>query len=346
MRMSKVRRSRGFTLIELLVVIAIIAILIALLLPAVQQAREAARRTQCRNNLKQIGLAMHNYADVYKQFPIGIMWRGHLRETGWAWPSFILPYMDQAPLYNQIDFNIPFFDPSDTSPAALQNQAAVKTVLPFARCPSDTAPELENTPIAGSEFVYATTSYSGNAGGFNGSQNGNHSVRSNGIMMRAPGNSNQLFASIRFRDITDGTSQTLLVTESAWEVHRGNEPRVGVVGRKRWFGSLHENNSPARAGTSNHMLVEGRFPMNPPNSVGNAAKRRVPSSLHEGGAFFGLCDGSVRFVSENIEHTQRTWGQRNNPNQNDPYDLQNGGQRYGLYQRIFSRNDGLVQGEW
>ena len=108
-RLLPVRRSHGFTLIELLVVIAIIAILIALLLPAVQQAREAARRTQCRNNLKQIGLALHNYHDNFNVFPMGysdIMAGNSERHgAGWSWMSSILPQIDQAPLYNRFEFS-------------------------------------------------------------------------------------------------------------------------------------------------------------------------------------------------------------------------------------------------
>src|SRR5438128_1844485 len=96
-------RRRGFTLIELLVVIAIIAILIALLLPAVQQAREAARRTQCRNNLKQIGLALHNYHDTMNTFPMGMSgWPGTLEGAEWGWGVFIIPYLDQSALYISI----------------------------------------------------------------------------------------------------------------------------------------------------------------------------------------------------------------------------------------------------
>jgi len=97
------RKQRGFTLIELLVVIAIIAILIALLLPAVQQAREAARRTQCRNNMKQLGLALHNYHDAFTTFPIGTQWSDDPN-----WRIGILPYLDQAPLYNSLNLSSGF----------------------------------------------------------------------------------------------------------------------------------------------------------------------------------------------------------------------------------------------
>ena len=119
----------GFTLIELLVVIAIIAILIALLLPAVQQAREAARRTQCKNNLKQYGLALHNYHDTFGRFAIG--------GTNWAgnrigWQGRILPYVDQAPLYNGIDFNgVNTFDQT------ISGNVLSRTRLPHLNCPSD-----------------------------------------------------------------------------------------------------------------------------------------------------------------------------------------------------------------
>jgi len=113
---------RGFTLIELLVVIAIIAILIALLLPAVQQAREAARRSQCKNNMKQIGLAIHNYHDSHLKFPPGYITTNH-----WGWGTMLLPGMDQANIYNLFNFSIPFHltDPS-TQAAAAQPQKACK----------------------------------------------------------------------------------------------------------------------------------------------------------------------------------------------------------------------------
>ena len=134
MTYTKLPDRRGFTLIELLVVIAIIAILIALLLPAVQQAREAARRSVCQNNLKQIGLALHNYHDVHRTFPPG--WIGvesgvvnFEGESGFGWGAFILPYVDQAPLYQSFDF--------DESMVHAMNLSKLKQTLSVYLCPSD-----------------------------------------------------------------------------------------------------------------------------------------------------------------------------------------------------------------
>lgn len=123
---------RAFTLIELLVVIAIIAILVALLLPAVQQAREAARRSQCRNNLKQIGLALHNYHDVFKSFPLGVRGRGTNASYGISWWGGLLPYLEQAALYNKMDLEI-----ANAGYNNAANMAALSgNPLPVAVCPS------------------------------------------------------------------------------------------------------------------------------------------------------------------------------------------------------------------
>src|SRR3954447_24995498 len=154
------RRRTGFTLIELLVVIAIIAILIALLLPAVQQAREAARRTQCRNNLKQMGLAMHNYHDVFNCFPPGYL--GYpaaagqdcsaVRNTapfaqGWGWGTYLLPYLDQAPLYNSLNPGQKQAVCDNASGPALNagNPVLQRQLLPVYVCPSAADPDMNPT---------------------------------------------------------------------------------------------------------------------------------------------------------------------------------------------------------
>ena len=136
-------RRRGFTLIELLVVIAIIAVLIALLLPAVQQAREAARRSQCTNNLKQIGLALHNYHDVYNTFPAGYIDQGVAANRGhYSWTSAILPYIDQAPLSNLMRVgDVPL------STNLTNNLTAMQTPLSGFACPSNPAPSLNDAAL-------------------------------------------------------------------------------------------------------------------------------------------------------------------------------------------------------
>src|SRR5437899_1101808 len=133
-------RRRGFTLIELLVVIAIIAVLIALLLPAVQQAREAARRSQCKNNLKQIGLALHNYHEAFSTFPQAAIWRSYITggtnpvptfHRNYTWLCMLLPYYDQAVVYNQINFSLPGWN------QLISGRALIAVDFPVLHCTSD-----------------------------------------------------------------------------------------------------------------------------------------------------------------------------------------------------------------
>ncbi|MCA9046851.1 MAG: DUF1559 domain-containing protein, partial [Planctomycetaceae bacterium] len=198
-------RHRGFTLIELLVVIAIIAVLIALLLPAVQQAREAARRSQCKNNLKQIGLALHNYHDTFTVFPPGYITR-NINNTamatmesgpGFAWGTMILPYIDQAPLYNHFDFNE---DATDH-----HNAEHGSEFLPVFACPSDPQPnKFTVTDGGGTTYELGSANYVGIFGYGSVTMNAGQ-PQGDGLFYR---NSRK-----GMRDVTDGTSNTIMVGE-------------------------------------------------------------------------------------------------------------------------------------
>lgn len=276
--MSGFRRSRrtGFTLIELLVVIAIIAVLIALLLPAVQQAREAARRTQCRNNLKQIGLALHNYADLFSTFPPGFIAGADTASTspGWGWSVMILPQFDQAPLYNSLNVNLPIEHPANASQIATPLAAYV--------CPSDiTNGAFLLTNSSNATIARVTpSSYAGSAG------NDSSDVADlvcNGVMFRN--------SRVRIGDITDGTSNTIVIGERSWSFTNGT-----------WVGA--PNTAVTRAGVRNSFpSATGSAPC-----LGLAHAHYINvtadpdgglddfSSLHIGGAHCLFGDGSVRFL--------------------------------------------------
>lgn len=315
----KPKRRLGFTLIELLVVIAIIAILIALLLPAVQQAREAARRTQCKNNLKQIGLALHNYHDVYRTFPPGYIARGVSQTAmaamesgpGFAWSLMILPQFDQAPLYESLDLHANAVDSANL--AVVQSAA-----LPMFRCPSDTGPEQFEVTANGTAIQLPASNYPGVLG------YGNLSV--------SPGSASGVFfrnSSVRIRDITDGTTNTFLVGERRSE-HDFIDALTPVASNSTWYAAIPGATRPAgmmmpamqEAQTS---LILGHVgqdalttPMvmpamqHTPNSTNHIANF---SSRHTGGAQFLLCDGSVHFLSENADYSIfRNMGEKNDGN--------------------------------
>ncbi|QDT32022.1 DUF1559 domain-containing protein [Thalassoglobus polymorphus] len=298
----KVRR--GFTLIELLVVIAIIAILVALLLPAVQQAREAARRTRCKNNLKQIGLALHNYHDTHNSLPAGSIvllnasgttYYGH----GWTWHASILPFLDQGPLYQQIqgpnDSGIGAESGSTTSP---KQQLAGQTVLSMFWCPSQ--PDVTTGPQKGG---YAPSNYNGNMGTLIGNSGDNcysGSVTTAAGMAARGGcmNADGVFfisSSVRFRDVIDGLSNTIFVSEV---IDSGGDANLlGGAGsdRKHCFSGGADSNPPTEM-TEYLIAAESNDPI---NSYGEEAA----GSFHVGGAQFLLGDGSVRFLSENLDMT-------------------------------------------
>ena len=314
MKKSRATNVSGFTLIELLVVIAIIAILIALLLPAVQQAREAARRSSCKNNMKQIGLAMHNYHDVHNTFPPGYItktpcstaavWSAcNAGELGlYGWGTFVLPNMDQAPLYNILN---PGTVTLDQSLANATKRQALQQPMTVFLCPSDPGPNLNDFEAATDNYDFnvtdGTTAY--------------QIARSDYVMVanawdsttpavysisygpaRGVGFAN---SKVRFRDITDGTSNTLLVGERAYVYKNSNK-----VGGANALGFSASNNtqSSSYARKGNGMAVLG-LTYNGINAIsGGEHDVRGFSSNHVGGAHFVFCDGSVHFISENIDY--------------------------------------------
>jgi prepilin-type N-terminal cleavage/methylation domain-containing protein/prepilin-type processing-associated H-X9-DG protein len=279
MRQCKCRQ--GFTLIELLVVIAIMGVLMGLLLPAVQKVREAAARIQCKNNLKQIGLALHNYHDTRQSFPPGYVAFAPPSDgatdtaPGWGWGAFILPYLEQEPLYRQIDFN----QPVSASPAA---QVMLKLYL----CPNDPAPQtafVVPDPFGSPVALAAPSSYAACVGGDESSTFGPGGL---GVFYR---NSHT-----RLTDISDGTSSTILVGERAWANAKGV-----------WAGAIPGG-------------VCSRGPMNPCPGSGAGSYPAATlvlahshlnnattdtdgglddfSSRHGGGSNFLFADGSVHFI--------------------------------------------------
>lgn len=280
------RSPRGFTLIELLVVIAIIAILIALLLPAVQQAREAARRSQCKNNLKQLGLAMHNYHDVFNVFPVG------QHNCCWGtWMVAILPYIDQAPLY-QLYVNSGGSDATGPRYSSAPNTTLVTTKrLTVLTCPSDK----DSRPfgnITSHNYVvnFGNTVYS--------------QTTVNGVPFRsAPFGNLRAFG---FRDVTDGTSTTLLMAE----VLQGNGSDLRGFS---WWGDASQfttyqtpnSNVPDRIYTLSYCNNQPQ--MNLPCDVSTTANPTMfgSRSSHVGGVQVIMCDGSSKFVSQNID--LNTW---------------------------------------
>ncbi|HVJ85778.1 MAG TPA: DUF1559 domain-containing protein [Caulifigura sp.] len=331
---------RAFTLIELLVVIAVIAILIALLLPAVQQAREAARRTSCKNHLKQYGLALHNYVDAHRNFPPGHMFRGHFAGarnipfgggTGFSWQSMILPFMDQAGLYHEFNFNVPIANTN--VPASAKNKQLATTPQSWARCPSDPCPHnhLNGGGLTiGEQKDAAVSSYKANAGSFEENHLGlpyeNQDWR-NGLF--------HLDSTIKLRDVSDGLSNTFTVGEVSW--------KHTVTGRI--YGSTCPNDGYPHAGHETYIqswrfLANNQHKMNLPLAVSEEFRAESFGSAHTGGSQFLISDGSVRFVSENIQHSELPW------QPNNPYDRNNNYAGYGLYQRLSSRADGAVITEY
>jgi len=323
--LSRTRAKRGFTLIELLVVIAIIAVLVALLLPAVQQAREAARASQCRNNLKQIGLGLHSYHEQFGTFPPLCVFSGWdtapvhsaTDQAAYAWGAFLLPQIDQGPLYNQLnvagrELHVLLQDAT--------SRPLVQKSIPTYRCPSDDAEEtntkrrFSNTPYGNTPS--GTSNYVANMGTIaKNSQNWINGRQDPwGVMWGS--------SRVRTADVRDGTSNTLLIGERRWDDWAGL-----WVGTRNYQG-LANAGMPQIAGTSARKL-------NDPTGAGDF----VFSSPHVGGVHFVFADGHVGFLADTIQYSQDATNE--NLPLRDPLLP-----TLGVYNRLIRRNDGQPVGEF
>ena len=325
------RNKRGFTLVELLVVIAIIGILVGLLLPAVQAAREAARRMQCSNNLKQMGLAIHNYESAFKRVPVAIWGEdrrrggtGALQDDGYGWMATILPYIEQTALYNQLSSytgpgTVAGSPPSMGTPGALRNWWVANgspatgfpipggaTIIPAYKCPSSALPAIcpptfvipgatVATPVSSTFSIgYATSDYKTCAEG--------QGADGTGMMGKLWEN-----IGVRFADVTDGLSNTAMACESAYvtgstSTKWGGSATPAAPGNTTdwptWLGA---------PGSDECTRTNARF-SNPINSLTSpqnmffARDDDSAFSFHTGGATFVFADGSVQFLSQNIEN--------------------------------------------
>jgi len=334
---------KAFTLIELLVVIAVIVILVALLLPAVQQAREAARRSTCKNNMRQIGLAYHNYHDVHLTFP-----PGHTRVFAtsewarWSGMSMVLPYLEQGNVYNQIQFGLPIY-------ATNTNERAVQTHIQTFRCPSDAGADFSTAGVANTAYLIDDTLVS----------NMQHTNYVLNYGVRPMIGSNLVLADgkglgygnsrVRIRDVKDGTSNTVLLGEHrllrGCETYWGGAPNA--PNDKRELGQMYGGGGLYFFVSDGDNQVDDSAEINAPTTPSVTLDNRkvdctgkpftafmgeygIFGSVHKGGCHFLMVDGTVRFVNENVDSNGAVTV----------------GSTMRQYQRLLHRNDGQTVDEF
>ena len=282
--MSRARRSRqsGFTLIELLVVISIIGILIAMLLPAVQAAREAARRMQCSNNLKQLCLSLHTFENGYRRLPMGDFKPPFWPTRHGLWQQ-VLPYIEQKPLYDQYRWDVNWYDPG--------NASAVGTHLNVMQCASSGSPNrLTSGTEAGVNWAASATDYFGISGvdGKLATYLGLTNADPRGVLTKKDSSIN------RFADVVDGTSNTIALTECAGrpQLYRAGMPASGTLNRTGW--ADHATGFDPKGYSFDGTLSPG------PCTI-NCSNDKAIYSFHVGGANVAFADGSARFLRATID---------------------------------------------
>ena len=306
------RMGRGFTLIELLVVIAIIAVLIALLLPAVQQAREAARRAQCQNNLKQLGLALHNYHGALNCFPSGAVDSNPATNSdsseaanrnGLGWGTMILPYLEQGPLYNAIgtqtlNFSRNWQDGNhDGTMSTADSIAAASQIVPAFICPSD---PMDGLNADRSNFGKSNYLAIAGTSAIQTNPSGQPLGAKNGMFFENSSRS--------LRDVTDGTTNTLFISERTTQNDPEGSTQCGGV-RCNWAGGLWIGPRVIQSSATWHTCLRLLDTTNvgggsPTYGLGTSTATWghdwIAKGCHTGGMQVAMGDGSVRFISENI----------------------------------------------
>lgn len=331
-------RRPGFTLIELLVVIAIIAVLIAILLPAVQQAREAARRAQCKNNLKQIGLAIHNYEASHRIYPFGkgASYPGVPVYARWSQHAMLLPYLDQGPLYDTLDFNFPPETPGMGGVIAFmpaysnangKNAAGSRTVVPMFMCPSD---------LTAGDPWQAQNNYAANQGGWLCDRSDAPGAATDVSPAEVQTGVFYFLSRCRSKDVVDGMSQTAFFSEkirgqgtpdpksdmfvipaqtsrdATYDACQNINPLTATPLTSKWGYSwvMGEN----CCTQYNHVATPNSKSCGGTGFTGtmtNMAMQVSANSRHAGGTHVMMGDGAVRFVSESIDlNTWRAMGTR------------------------------------
>jgi type II secretory pathway pseudopilin PulG len=363
-------------LVELLVVIAIIGILVALLLPAIQAAREAARRAQCQNHLKNLGLALQNYHSATKHFPKGFVSTGAGAIEAWAWSTYILPYIEEQAIFDQLRPASEWITPVDKNRTGRRNLAdmlsaaasnpaelvPLQTPIAVFRCPSDStpplipvlnkgsvpvaAPRLTDTDIWERHFygIYApdpfqpsTSNYVASKGTIDAICDG-ALVGGKWVINQPRCNNNGVFfgnSEISMKQITDGTTKTIAIGE-----------RDKFCLAATWIGV--RNPAGAEMWSSNWALAHSFFKLNFATTGDHNTCTESFSSAHPGGGFFAFCDGSVRFINDDIDFNNISNQGRPDcyytpPPASTPCKVQDSdtGPWIGIYQRLAWRNDGL-----
>jgi prepilin-type N-terminal cleavage/methylation domain-containing protein/prepilin-type processing-associated H-X9-DG protein len=289
----------AFTLIELLVVIAIIAILIALLVPAVQKVREAAARTQCMNNLKQICIGLHNYADQFGRFPGAYSTPDPSYDyagCGWGWAAHLLPYIEQDGLFKSAGVDnkaVPF---GPVFPGSSTPTPATESSIATYRCPSDLGPDINYARLN-----YATSNYRAVMGPWSaiGDPRFTYPNYSYGFFYQNMDVGGVMFenSKIRFADITDGTSTTMAVGECILTYDmKACTGRKGAI----WAGMTGYHSDPC-TGAFGVYISDTMWWLDENTAVVNGPAPQAFSSFHPGGINYGFCDGSVRFFRDGMD---------------------------------------------